>query len=423
MSVSVRIVEVLIALILVLFAFGIIMILINNVFPTGSGLIGILNKDHKKGEDGKRNMVVSVGDYEAGLLDIKGLTAVLDRTKQTVKRKPAGGIAWESVDAGAPLFDQDAVQTFRGSGANIVFDKSNRLSIGENSLIIVQHLEKDMFRNERRSQIIVVDGELSGTISGSNKQGLRVEVATSNAVAAVSGEGEVAEFTIKVNPDKSSTLTVYSGTAEFTSMGQRVVVTENQSITAKEGVPMQKAEELPPEVKLDSPSHKSLFYYRDLPTKIDFKWKNVKQADNYRIQISKHKDFNILIVDDVVRSNNFSLGNLYMGDYFWRVNASHSWAHGPYSKIGQISVVQDKVPPLLKVNFPNKIINNSDFILTGVSEPGVNIFVTGEPISIAVDGTFSKALTLQQGVNILVVEAVDMAGNVTYHSQMVYGKF
>lgn len=422
-SVSMRLIEVLVALALVLFAFGAIMVLINTLFPTGSGLIGLLDKDQQTNEHGKRNMVVSVGDYEAGLIDIKGLTAVLDQTKHTVRRKPAEGIAWDKVTAGTPLFDQDAVQTFSGSGANIVFDKNNRLSMGENSLIIVQHLDKDLFRNERRSQVVVVDGELRGTIGGASKEGISVEVATANAVATVSGAGAVAEFSVRVNPDRSSTLTVYSGVAEFTSMGQRVMVEENQSVTARDGEPMRKVEELPLEVQLKGPAQRVSFYYRDISPQIEFTWEKMKRVDRYRLQIARDVEFSQVIVDETLSETAFSLGNLRDGDYYWRVMALHEWAQGAFSKVRTVRVEQDLQPPPLQVTFPEKISASDHITLTGSSEITAQVFVAGQQVALDNSGGFSYGLTLQQGVNVLVVEAVDRVGNVNHKSQMVYGKF
>jgi hypothetical protein len=39
------------------------------------------------------------------------------------------------------------------------------------------------------------------------------------------------------------------------------------------------------------------------------------------------------------------------------------------------------------------------------------------------NGRFEASVELQRGINLLVVEAVDAAGNVAYASQMVTGKF
>ncbi len=422
-SISIRLAEVLIALLLVLAAFGVIVMLVNSLFPAGSGLVGLFNEKVETSEHGKRNMVISVGDYEAGLLDIEGLTAVLDQTQRTVKRKPAEGIVWDMVAGGAPLFDQDAVQTFRGSETDIVFDKHNRLRIGENSLVIVQRLEKDMFRNERRSQVVVVDGELSGTLGGAGEQGLSVEVTTANAVARVSGAGAEAQFSIKVNPDKSSTLTVFSGAAELTSMGQKIMIKANQSATSNKGGILYDAEELPPETRLQAPEQHSIFYYRKLPPQIQFRWEKVNQADSYRLEVAKDAAFKQLIVDEAVTIAEFSHGNLREGDYYWRVKALRKWAEGPFGKPRHLRIEQDRKPPALEVLFPDKFSETDRIILTGSSEAGAQVFVADQQVTLNETGGFSHEILLQQGVNVLVVEATDEAGNVSYQSHMVYGKF
>ena len=142
---SVRLGEALFALTLVLISFGAIVVLVNNLFPTGSGLVTLLKKGEDVAGSRERDLLISVGDYEAGLMDLEGLAAVMDRTERSVKRKAHDGIAWNPVVRGTPLFDKDAVQTFKGSSAEIVFDEGNRLTMGENSLIIIQSMEKDVF--------------------------------------------------------------------------------------------------------------------------------------------------------------------------------------------------------------------------------------------------------------------------------------
>jgi hypothetical protein len=47
----------------------------------------------------------------------------------------------------------------------------------------------------------------------------------------------------------------------------------------------------------------------------------------------------------------------------------------------------------------------------------------GKPVATDRSGRFSRRIALRHGINIVVVEAVDAAGNTTYRSQLVNGKF
>ena len=422
-TLSARFVEALIALLLVLGAFAVIMLLVNNLFPSGRELAGTVDgKASRIAADGQ-DLLISGGGYDGRLMDPEELAAVLEHTRRTVKRKPSDGIAWKSVSDGTPLFDLDAVQTFKGAGAQIVFDRTNRLTMGENSLVIIQRMEKDVFRNERRSQVVVVDGELSGTVAAAGGAPVRVEVATASAVAKVdSGDGE-ASFSVKVNADKSSTVTVLSGRAELVGERGAIVIEANQSATAEADGVVQEAVPLPGRVGLLQPGHGRGVRYRDLPPRLTFTWREVADATGYRFQLAGDAEFERPLVDEVVSDNRFMHGNLHHGGYFWRVRAVREWAEGPYAPPYSLRVTQDTVPPSLAVDFPPRFSVFSRVTLTGVSERNARVSVDGQDVALTRDGRFSHDIELQQGVNVLVVEAADDVGNVTYQSAMVYGNF
>ena len=418
-----RMAEVLVALSLVLLAFYAITLLVNSLFPSGSGLVGNATEATGGARVGGQELLISARDYEAGLTDLAGLAAVLDDTQNTVKRKPSDGIAWTKVVSGTPLFDRDAVQTFKGSSAEIIFDKSNHLVMEENSLVIIQSMDKDVFLNERRSQVVVVDGELSGTISSIGKEGLKVEVTTPGAIARIKSGNEDAKFSVKVNPDKSSTLTVFSGQAELVSMGQSRVIKANQSVTADMGAAPKKAISLPGKIRLIQPQHRSNVEYRDLPPQLKFEWSTLKNATAYHVQLSVDEEFEQLVVDEIVEVAEFVYGNLRNEKYFWRARAIKGWVKGPYTDAHVLSVKQDRQPPLLEVIFPPRFSDQPLITLTGRSDVNAVVVIEGNEIGLNENGNFSYDVQLQQGVNILVVEAIDGVGNVTYKSGVVYGKF
>ncbi len=60
-----------------------------------------------------------------------------------------------------------------------------------------------------------------------------------------------------------------------------------------------------------------------------------------------------------------------------------------------------------------KRVYQSDFILEGKTKSEVFVRVNGAPVIVRADGTFAYTLNLKSGDNALVVEAQDVAGNVT----------
>ena len=79
--------------------------------------------------------------------------------------------------------------------------------------------------------------------------------------------------------------------------------------------------------------------------------------------------------------------------------------------------MQDRRPPKLEVAFPGGIVNSGEIAITGSTEPGTRIIVGGTEVEVDDVGRFTHLLKLNKGVNLVVVEAVDGAGNVAYSSR------
>ena len=85
--------------------------------------------------------------------------------------------------------------------------------------------------------------------------------------------------------------------------------------------------------------------------------------------------------------------------------------------------MQDDKPPKLEVNFPAQTVKTSTIEVTGLSEPGSQIFIAGQKITTSNTGEFRYTLPIARGMNVIVVEAVDRAGNVSYSSEMINGVY
>jgi hypothetical protein len=114
---------------------------------------------------------------------------------------------------------------------------------------------------------------------------------------------------------------------------------------------------------------------------------------------------------------------LKKGNYYWKVKAQAEHGDGAFSEIRRFEVVQDNSPPKLSVHFPPKIVYSESCTVTGKTEPGANVIVDGNPVKTSRTGEFRHELKLQRGVNVIVVEAVDLADNIEFRSQLIHGKF
>jgi mannose-6-phosphate isomerase-like protein (cupin superfamily) len=339
-----------------------------------------------------------------------------------VKSKRAGSIAWSEAKTGMSLYDRDAVQTHEGSSAVIHMEGGNSLRMGNNSLIIVRKVEQDKIFGEKRSFVVVMDGELEGKFNDNEY----IEVTTPSAVAKIKTmptAGEQSAFRIRVNPDRSSTFAVIKGSAKVLANGQTVELKHNQMTSVVLNKPPAMPVSLPQPVRLATPQEGELFYYRDLPPQILFTWKDRKNVDGFRFMIARDARFEDILFDESLQRNKFSLGNLKNGSYYWRVSALKNRGEGIFSEAREIKVIRDMDPPDINIASLPSIVYEDTFTVHGSTEQGADVYVGGAPVDISPTGSFEYELLLEHGLNVLVVEAVDRAGNVAYFSQLINSKF
>lgn len=418
------------AVLLVLVFFSIFLFMLYILFPTGTGLKTIIAYQGSQTstglrEQGDRELLLAHGEYDSDLTSQKDAAAVLSLTRNTVKSKSSEAIAWKTAKEGKTLYDRDAVQTLGRSSAVVKFDENSAIEMGANSLLIIKRLDQDPLFREKRSFMVLVDGDLRGKIAKSDKNSIYLEVDTPGAKMRMQSgpmaEGPV-DFKISVNPDKSSTIAVYQGVAEIMAQGKKVVVEANQStVVALDQAPLDPVNLLGP-VKLKSPSDTDLYYYRNLPPKVQFDWQSQPVANSYHFVMARDYSFKDIIADEQFSRANFTHGNLIKGTYFWKVSGFDKTIEGFFSETRRFQIIQDKKPPTLNVRFPPKTVYRGRYTLRGETEPGSRVFVGGKPVKTTKTGKFRYNLKLHPGINVIVVEAIDSVNNVVYRSQRVNRK-
>lgn len=418
--------EGLLAIGLVLGFFFIIILVLNTLFPDG-GLQLFAPKGLVEGNatssflPGQRSIALARDGDNAGLGD-GDWAATLVAIKNQVKSKRAVDIAWHSAKKGMMLYSLDAVQTLDDSTARIRFDSRNEIDLGANSLIVIRRLEQDLLFKEKRSFMVVVDGELRGRLSGENEGDVYLEVTTPNAVTRLqtqqAGE-EPLEFSIRVDDEDQSIVTLFSGEAEVEAGGEIVRLEANQATRVEGDAAPSVPVELPKPAVLKTPVAGAVFFYRDLPPRIRFQWASPPTATHFRLQVAKDVDFHNLIIDEQLTEKRFTHGNLAPGAYFWRVSAADAGGEGVFSSTRRLRLIEDRVPPELSVDPLPERISADKIEIRGHSEKGARIYIGEKDVQAADDGSFSYLLPLQPGANVIVVEAADAAGNISYSSHML----
>ncbi len=419
--------EIVVILLLVLLCFSGFLGLLNIIFPTGASLTALV-----------KGGVGSPGDLESTALPGPQLAtdggdtnertkdAVLTDLRNDVKSKRSASIAWGRAQTGMKLFNRDAVQTLGKSGARIVFDGENYLTMGSNSLVIIKRMEKDPWLDQQQSFMVMVEGELSGRIATTAQNTMRVEVTTPDAVARFKPgkeTGQEAEFKVSINPDQSASVVVFNGTAEVTAGGRIVAVGANQGVTIVPGEGPPVPEVLPEPPTLTGPADGSLSAYRHLSPRVKFAWEAPAGVERFKFQLATDQQFETLLVEENLKSPAFTHGSLKNGSYFWRVSSVRDGCEGLASQAQRLELVQDLAPPRLEVAFPEQDLDTGQLALRGITEPGARVFVDGTEILPDGLGKFSCGVPLKKGINPIVVEAVDAVGNIAYSTGVVQRKY
>lgn len=406
--------ELLISLGFALAFFGLFLLLLKTIFPSGTSMSELFS-----GSVEQRELKDSL-PFADGEKETVDLTAVLKSFSNSVKSKSASAISWSNARTGMSLYNRDAVQTLSSSSAEIAFSGKNNIELGGNSLVIIKSLEQKRETRGHKSVLVLMSGEARGTLGG-GRGAMDVEMTTPSATTRVRKDGS--EFLVTVNPDRSSTITVLHGVAEVSAQGKTVRVGENLTTNVQMSLPPEEPRQLLPAPQLSSPAEAASFAFRDLSPRISFSWMPLQDVGKYHLIVARDRAFRNVVLDERTSGSSFTSGKLNTGEYFWRVSGLEGWSEGKASEVRTLRLSLDSKPPTLQVDFPPDIVKERQYLLKGKTEDGARVFVNGTPLGPADHGEFSFQLPLQRGLNSITVEAVDGAGNITYRSRRVNGKF
>ncbi|MCP3978222.1 MAG: hypothetical protein GY716_02665 [bacterium] len=412
--------EFLAALVLVLLCFSLLTGLLVLSFPQGTSIANVMTFGSRPEVRAGRTLIDTGLEAEE---EDDAFTAFISEVFHQVKEKRSGAIVWGDAKAGIRLKDRHAVQSFSNSGATISFDDQNDLTLGEKSLIIIRGLKRDRDSRRRAATLVVLEGELDGRLEGRAGRAMRVEIATAKSTLRIDGRRQTADFKVAIGEDHSSTYSIYEGTAKVVTGSKTIVLEPNQTVTVDPEGKAGGVRELPGIPQPMLPADEMLFSYRAAPPTVRFDWMARKDVDGYRFALARDPGFLDLIYKDTLAQPGFAHGNLRSGVYYWKISGVSQAAEGPHSDVRRIEIIHDSVPPALDVEFPTGVIEMQNFLLRGSAEPGSRVFVGDQPVSIEESGAFELALQLERGLNVIVVEAVDSAGNIAYESQLISAKY
>ncbi len=403
------------------------LVVLRSLFPEGTGLRGVIRGGGASGSEEAEGRLWTLDGGKAlpAPVPIAGYVAEM---RNDVQNRRAESIAWSRASKGMRLFSRDAVQTAGDSSASIWVGGKGTVHLGERSLMVIRRMEREAESGAKRSILLMVDGEIRGRIEGTRREPVSVDLESMGGVGRIvspGGKGGAADFRVTVNPDRTTTYSVFEGSALVQGLGRSVTVGENQYTIVSPTAPPTDPAALPPAPEIEGPGDGAEYLFRSLPTRVRFAWKAAGGAEAFRVVLARDPEFRDTVVDEWVEGGgtaSFVHGNLPEGSYYWRVTSRWGLVESGYPKARALRLVRKTAPPALRTEAVPDAARGDFCVVRGSTEPGASLRVAGKAVLPDGAGAFESVVPLERGVNMIVVEASDAAGNTAYRSLRVTGR-
>jgi len=385
-------------------------------FPEGTGLVDLYQDLIHEGSRGVSSAWRRDGGEQAPFV------AVLTRTERRVREREAQSVAWDDAYAGMRLNDQHTIQTLARSEASISIGEHSRLRLGERSLVVIKQEDRRSLRR-RPASFVLLGGKLEGTLVASDGSSSGLGIVTSSGRSEIRAQAaDDAEFSVIAHGDDSSTINIYTGTAKITTADGPMTIGPNETVSFDQDGWISEAAPILPSPRLLAPPHRAERRFGPIAPRIEFAWAPQEGAEAYRLVLARDVGLEDVVYEGRLAGTEFAHGHLDAGTYYWAVKAVAGHAESRLGAVRSIRLVQDLDPPALAVDLP-EAITSERLVIRGSAEPGSELFIENESVPLAATGEFEYALQLNPGLNMIVIEAVDTAGNSAYRSQYVTARF
>jgi len=313
----------------------------------------------------------------------------------------------------------DAVQTLTRSRALLRIGKQDYLGLGERSVLVFGAGRAGVDTAAPRRATLLA-GSLSGSF-GSSGADVPFELELPGARLSPAGAPDDAlRFLVSRNAGSASSISVLSGRARLARAHGAELLTAGVGVTLDAHGNLRERRALPPPPDTLAPPGGSVLVYRDVPPRIAFTWGAVGRHSHYRLRVASDVDFHELLADERIGAASCTLSSLHAGEYYWSVSSLDGRHEGRPSVPRRLRILRDSVAPALTVDALAEA--SGPVVVRGHTEPGASVYVQGEAVAAAPDGTFERRIVRRPGAFLLRVEAVDSVGNVSANSRVVIAR-
>jgi hypothetical protein len=360
-----------------------------------------------------RGAMSGAGDLES---DAQFLTVEGD-----VKYQKGAAGAWKDADARTALVNGDWVKTGNRASAELIFASGTLYTVGANALLEIYSATAPGATSKTNTvQMRVGSVEVATTTDASTIRtpGTQV-VVESQSVTQVGVDRQSATSVINTR-GAASVAPEKGGPAIRLTSGDKVSATPEGTISPVKKLAM------PP--SLLSPGDNQVFQLSPELT-VQMMWQPQTEATGYVLQVSRSRLFSIQEINKKMAKTSAVAGVTQEGSFYWRVaSVGADGETGPFSASRRFRVAggtkspadgQDRTAPALTVKSPFHV-GGQFYTIAGTTEPGATVFVNDEEVDVESNGTFQKLVAFEKiGRNVVVIKAVDSAGNQKVESRVV----
>lgn len=322
------------------------------------------------------------------------------------------GGQWRDVRVRAELYPGDVVRTIGSATAELQLVDGTRYSMREGTTMAIG----DTARSSGASRRGTTKLEHGVVNLNTSREGSTIE--TPEAAARIDGGSEAV---VGYDDERRRGLFgTYTGGMEVASRDGQARRLDAMQQVVQTGDGLSEPASMPAPPRMLEPADSIGLDPREV-SRLTLRWEPVAAAEGYALEVARNRLFTDTVIQDLARSKtSATLGVRGEGSFLWRVaSLGPEGMLGPWSEPRSFRVFadertesQDDTSPEVALDEPE--IYGNLVIFTGRTEPGVDLTIQGEPVTVRSDGAFSKTLQIDQaGRNEVRIRARDAAGNET----------
>ena len=326
---------------------------------------------------------------------------------------------WIKARTNDSLNPGDWVKTSDEGTAEIRFPDGSTYVLRHDTLV---HLGSDVFSTTGGEPVANI--EFGWVEFNTGQSGSKIKTPKSEAIL----QGDT-EATISYDPNRASgQYTTYAGGAQVISTsGETRQIGALQQVD-QTGDLLSAPKPVPPSPQLSRPVNDQEIDF-DTQRELRLEWDTVRDAQRYALNVSRSQIFASNIIEDNNRRKPYArIGIRGEGIFYWRVAAFGSnGSQGAWSETRSFRIaalrgignIDDQTPPELAIEEVQPY--GSLVLVSGRTEPGATVKINDEPVSVQLNGTFSKTIQMTQvGFAFITIVATDAWNNSTELQRRVF---